>query len=183
MRGADVDDTAAGLYRRFLQGDGSALEALVARYSDALVRFAYCYLKDPFAAEDAAEDAFVALIVKKRSFTDETNLKAYLYKTVRNGCIDRIRADKRQAAPPERTVDAEVLLELKEQSAAVYGCMQELPAQYRDVLYLLYFEGFRPEEAARILKRTKKQTYNLIARAKAVLKQILISKGVGHENI
>lgn len=183
MRGADVEDNGAVLYHRFLQGDGPALEALVARYSDALVRFAYCYLRDPFAAEDAAEDAFAALIVKKRALSDDANLKAYLYRTVRNRCMDIIRADKKEAATCEGMVDAELLLELKERNAAVYACLQQLPAQYRDALYLVYFEGFRPEEAAKILKRTRKQTYNLLARAKAALREILVKKGVGYEII
>lgn len=177
----NVEDNGAGLYRRFLQGDGSALETLVARYSDALVRFAYCYLKDPFAAEDAAEDAFAALIVKDRAFSDDANLKAYLYKTVRNKCIDKIRSERRQAALPESAVDAELLLELKERNAEIYSAMQRLPAQYSEILYLVYFDGFRPEEAAKILKRSKKQVYNLLARAKAALKAILLKEGARYE--
>ena len=171
------------LYRRYLQGDGAALEALVARYSDALVRFAYCLLKDAYAAEDAAEDAFVALIVKKRAFSDDTNLRAYLYKTVRNRCIDLIRRERKRIPSPEFSEDPVLLAERRERNAILYAAMQKLPAQYGDVLYLVFLEGFRPEEAARILRRTKKQTYNLIARAKAALKEILAGQGVNYENL
>ena len=163
------------LYRRYLQGDGAALEALVARYSDALVRFAYCLLKDAYAAEDAAEDAFVALIVKKRAFSDDTNLRAYLYKTVRR--------ERKRIPSPEFSEDPVLLAERRERNAILYAAMQKLPAQYGDVLYLVFLEGFRPEEAARILRRTKKQTYNLIARAKAALKEILAGQGVNYENL
>ena len=182
LRGADVEDNGAELYRRYLSGDGKALETLVARYSDALVRYAYCYLKDTFAAEDAAEDAFAALIVKRRPLPEDANLKAYLYKTVRNGCIDRIRAQKRQP-PPAAAVDTELYIELEERSRVVFAAMQQLPEQYRGALCLIYFEGFRIEEAASILKRTRKQTYNLLARAKAALKQILVKKGVRYEDL
>lgn len=171
------------LYRRYLQGDGAALETLVAKYSDALVRFAYCLMRDMSAAEDAAEDAFVALIIKRRSFSDDTNLRAYLYRAVRNNCIDRIRKNRRTAPPLESVFDPERLFERRAENELLYAGMEELPPQYRDALYLVYIEGFRPEEAATILKRTRKQVYNLLSRARAALKEILLKKGVAHEEL
>lgn len=178
-------------YQRFLDGDNGALELLVREYSDALIRFAYCYVKDSAAAEDIMEDAFAALIIKHRRFKDADNLRAYLYKTVRNKCVDYLRMYKKRVSlsDVERvfTADAEreteTALLRQENRRAVYEALQNLPAQYRDILYLTYFEECSADEAARLLRRTKKQTYNLLHRAKTSLKELLIKEGISYENL
>lgn len=43
-------------YYRYLQGDDKGLEELVVEYGDALVRFAYCIVRETSVAEDAVED-------------------------------------------------------------------------------------------------------------------------------
>ena len=88
-------------YRRFLQGDSAALENTVRFYSDALVRFALHYVQDPSTAEDIMENAFVALVVKRKKFDEEEQLRTYLYKTVRNGCLTHLRGKKHLASLDE----------------------------------------------------------------------------------
>ena len=179
---------AIGLYHRFLIGDNAALEKLVAEYSDALIRFAYCYVKNSALAEEIMEDAFAALIVKKRRFDGADNLRAYLYKTVRNKCVDYLRMHKKQVplADVEHVLigeGTENALLRKEERKAVYQALQNLPAQYREILYLTYFEEYDTEDVARLLKLNKKQIYNLLHRAKTSLKQLLIQEGISYENL
>ena len=50
-------------------------------------------------------------------------------------------------------------------------------------LHLVYFEGFAPAEAARILKKSAKQVYNLLSRARASLKTILTQEGHSYEDL
>lgn len=57
-----------------------------------------------------------------------------------------------------------------------YKNLQKLPAEYRDVLCLSYLEGFSVTEMTTILRKTKKQIYNLSERAKKALKQILMQE-------
>ena len=59
--------------------------------------------------------------------------------------------------------------------------MQNLPVQYKDVLYLRYIDGFTLPELSRILKKNSKQVYNLLARAKPALKKLLNEEGVFNE--
>lgn len=174
-------------YRRFLQGDKTALESLVSEYGDALVRFAYCYVKDSAAAEDIMEDAFATLLVRRRHFSERDNFRAYLYKIVRNKCVDYLRRYKKQVP----ISDVENVLSVsgtesdileKERNETLYRCLQKLPAQYEEVLYLAYFEDCKAEEICKIVKRSKKQVYNLLARAKTTLKDLLIKEGFSYEN-
>lgn len=178
-------------YRRFLDGDNRALEELVCKYSDGLIRFAYCHVKNSAAAEEIMEDAFAALVIKRRQFDDVDTLRAYLYKTVRNKCLDYLRFHKRRVplADVERVLaidggaEAENALLRKENRRAVYEALQNLPSRYREVLYLTYFEDCSIEEVSRLLRCTKKQTYNLLHRAKTSLKELLIKEGISYENL
>ena len=182
---------AVRCYYRFLFGEKEALEMLVREYSDALIRFAYCYVKDSAVAEDIMEDAFSALIIKRRDFDSADNLRAYLYKTVRNKCVDYLRMRKKRVplADIERVFTAnaeketEKSLLRQENRRAVYEALQNLPSQYREILYLTYFEDCTADELSRLLRRTKKQIYNLLHRAKTSLKELLIKEGISYENL
>ena len=148
-----IYDADAELYRAWLAGNGVALESLVARHSDALVRFAYSYTGDEAAAEDVAADAFAVLVFKRRPFAEGARFRTYLYKIARNKALDLLRRNRR------------------------------LAPQYREVLELTYFEGFTPAECAVILKKSGKQVYNLLARAKTSLKALLEKEGLDHEDV
>ena len=64
----------------------------------------------------------------------------------------------------------------------LYVFMQQLPAQYKEVLFLNYFDGFSVDEICHILKKGAKQVYNLLARARSALKEILEKEGYSYEN-
>ena len=181
-------DHGESSYRRFLHGDKTALEELIRTYSDALVRFAYGYLRDEAAAEDVMEDTFAAMYMKAPRLQNEGNLNAYLYRAVRNRCMDYLRRH-REHVPLEDVEavliggDAAADFEAKEQSKTVNACLQALPVQYREVLHLLYYDGLAPETAAAVMGCSPKQVYNLHARAKSTLKKLLEKEGITHEDI
>ncbi len=165
-------------YRRFLRGDSAALENTVRFYSDALVRFARHYVQDSMTAEDIMEDAFVALILKRKQFSEEEQLRAYLFKTVRNKCISHLRGQKRLKALSDyantlvgSSLDNELLR--REKQRAVQDALKKLPKQYQEALLLSYYDDLTVQELCDALGKSQKQVYNLIARAKAALKKIL----------
>ena len=83
-------------YRRFLRGETDALEVLVTTYSDELVRFAFGYVKSEAAAEDVVSDSFATLFMKAKSFSEDDQLRAFLYKIVRNRSVDYLRRHRRE---------------------------------------------------------------------------------------
>lgn len=182
-------ENGASSYHRFLQGDNSALEELVTRYSDAVVRYAYCFVHSAAVAEDIAEDAFAALIVKRKKLQSDSDFAAYLFRTARNKCIDHLRKHDGRTVP---LCDAENVLtcESAEYDAfksardrKIYAALQILPEQYRETLYLTYYAGFSADELCEATHNGKKRVYNLLARAKAALKEILIKEGIDNEDI
>ena len=175
-------------YRRFLQGDKDALEELVSTYSDELVRFAFGYVKSEDTAEDVVSDVFAALFMKARRFSEEDQLRAFLYKMTRNRAVDHLRRHKREL--PLEDVEAvlsvpgvEDQLLLSQRDEALHRCLGKLPVQYREVLELTWFEEFSNEQVASILGKRPKQIYNLRARAKETLKKLLEQEGITREDL
>ena len=176
------------LYDKALLGEKWALEELLRLYSDPLTRFAYCFVKDSAAAEDIMEEAFVKLLLKEKHFSHADNLRAYLYKIVRNKALDYLRKHKKRVplADYENVLcaeSAEQQLLQREEKRCLYRCLQQLPSQYAEVLYLTYFENYKAEEICKITHRNKKQVYNLLARAKSTLKELLIKEGIEYGNV
>jgi len=181
-------ETGESSYRRFLQGDSQALEALIRTYSDALVRFAYGYVKSSAAAEDLAGDAIALLYMKGKNFATENQLKSYLYKVTRSRCVDYLRRHKKEV--PLADVENVLILESAEYSylrrnrnETLYICLQRLPNQYTEILQLTYFSGFSFQECGKILGKTVKQIYNLHTRAKMALKLLLEKEGITDEDL
>ncbi len=182
-------DHGASSYHRFLQGDNLALEELVSAYSDELIRYAYCYVRNAAVAEDIMEDTFAALIVKRKKFTENASFKAYLFRIARNKSIDYLRSTRRTDVPLAdlecvlKSDNLEREIEDRERKERIYACMQQLPKQYRGALYLVYFDGFSIEEARKIMGKSRKQLYNLLTRARANLKALLEKDGILYEDV
>ena len=175
-------------YRRLTQGDQTALDQILIAYSDALVRFAYSLVHNYHASEDIAAESIAILLSKNRKFRDEGHMRAYLYKIARNKAMDHLR-HHRHLVPLE---DVEMVLGsgdpesdavLRRRDETIYRCMQALPEQYRQVLQLSYFDDFPVAEICAILKKSQKQVYNLLARARIALKELLEKEGITHEDI
>ena len=183
-----MTDNGVSSYRRFLQGDNRALEALIQTYGDPLLRYIFCYVKDCAAAEDIMEESFAALIVRRKRFDHDGALKAYLYWIARNKSFDYLRVRKRcdcsltglEYLFAEESAEGRVLA--RERDRRVYELLLTLREDYRAVLYLTYYGGLSVEEVGRAMKKNRKQVYNLLARAKANLKEKLIKDGIGYEN-
>ena len=159
---------------------------LVRTYSDELVRYAFCVVGEPNAAEEMVLDAMAAFVVRA---SGRALPKAYLWRMVRNRCMDYLRRHRRQVAleavegvlSAGQDVEQEVLQ--AERRRILYRCMLMLPTDYGHVLYLRYLQDFSVEETARIMAKSTKQVYNLLSRAKVALKELLIKEGIDNEDL
>ena len=168
--------------------EAATLETVIRTYSDPLVRFACGFVGSASVAEELMEDALADVLLRDKKFDDEAHFRAYLYKAVRHRCLNFLRFH-RKMVPLEDVEgvlfygDLEEDAIKKERDRVVYACLQKLPLQYRQVLMLMYFDGFSVDEISGILTRSKKQVYNLLARAKASLKTELEKVGITYEDL
>ncbi len=179
-------DNGASSYRRFLDGDDRGIAEIVGTYKDGLILYLNGYVQNINTAEELAEDAFFRLITKKPRFSGNSSFKSFLYAIGRNVAVDFVRHNAR-LVPSENaeSLIAEENLEKsyikEEQKRTVHKAMAKLTADYRSVLWLVYFEDFSPKEAATVLKKSDRQMKNLLYRAKQSLKSVLEKEGFVYE--
>ncbi len=178
-------DNGAGSYRRFLNGEESAFDEIMAELFRPLVFFVDRYVHDVHTAEDIAIDAFSDLIVHPRRYNFKTSLKTYLFMLGRSRALDHLRHRKvlavteldeaRDAAGQENELEEAVLAD--ERKRAVNAALERLPEDMRLAVHLVYFEDMTYDEAARVMKKSRKQVDNLLYRAKKELRLLLEEDG------
>lgn len=184
-------DNGAGNYRRFLDGDDEGIVEIIRDYKNGLMLYLNTYVKNIHIAEDLMEDTFVRLVTKKPHFSNKSSFKTWLYSIGRNIAIDYIRKNSKvsEISTEELSVilsdETDLLQEYikEEQKIAVHNALKQINAQYSKILYLIYFEDFNLKETASIIKKTYKQTENLLYRAKQSLKSQLEKEGVVYEKL
>lgn len=179
-------------YRRSFNDGLEALEALVVKYNKKLVFYLFGLVNDLDAAEDLAADSFLKLYTKKPNIKDDAALKAYLYRVAYNCAMDYLRSlTRRKKNCVETGLNEEALEDLRsleeefikdDQKRQVRNALSRLKGDYRDVLYLIYFEEMSYDEAATVLKKSRKQIGNLAYRGKQALEAELVKEGFSYEN-
>lgn len=176
------------VYTRYLDsGDEDDLRLLLERHRESFTLFLYGYVHNLEDAEELMLDAFAAAASGTSRFSGRSSFKTWLYAIGRNLARKRLRAAGRfrteeltgEDSPSARPAPEEELLR-GEQKRQLYAAMEQLPADYRQALYLLFIEEMSSEEAARVMRKTKKQIYNLSFRGRQMLKDILEKTEADH---
>ena len=183
-------DNGAGSYRRFLDGDENGFVEIVRDYKDGLILYLNSFVDNFSAAEELTEDTFVKLGIKKPHFSENSSFRTWLYAVGRNTAIDYLRKQsKRDTVPIDecaKIADIELLESTylqEERKIIIHKAIMKLKAEYRQVLWLIYFEGFSVKEAAKIMKKSPHNIETLTYRAKQSLKSELIREGFNYEDI
>lgn len=177
-------------YWRFLDGDEGALAEIILSYKDGLILYLNGFVGDLVTAEELTEETFVKLVLKRPRFSGGAAFKTWLYTIARNTAIDYLRRHKNAALPLEETApicDEEVDLERsyiqQEDRQLLHSCMKRLKPEYRQVLWLSYFEGFSYQQIGRIMKKTTHGVDTLAYRARVALKNLMIKEGYNYEGL
>lgn len=178
-------DYGACSYRRFLDGEESAFDEIMKELFHGLVFFVDRYVHDVHAAEDIAIDVFSDLIVHKHRYNFKVSLKTYLYMIGRSRALDYLKhrkvieftelTEETEVFSEEKTLEEQVLTE--ERKRTVNAAIEKLPEDMRVVIHLIYFEEMTYEEAAKVMKKNRKQVDNLLYRAKKELRSLLGEDG------
>ena len=184
-------DNGACSYRRFLEGDDQGLAEIVRNYRDGLILYLNGIVNNISVAEELMEETFFKLITKKPKFTAKCSFKTWFYTIGRNVALDYIRHASKWSDTPFEDLenyvgdgcDLETLYIKEEQKITVHRALQTLNADYRQVLWLIYFDDFSPAEAAMVMKKNARQIKNLVYRAKNALKLQLEQEGFAYEEL
>ena len=183
-------DNGASSYRRFLEGDDKGFIEIIRDYKDGLILYINNFTENIYTAEDVAEDTFVKIITRKPRFSGKSSFKTWLYAIGRNCALDYLRKHKHTEISfddlPEMKKEEESLENSyikKEDKEALHKALESLSSQYRQILWLIYFENFTNREAAIVLKKSVHNTETLLYRAKKSLKSELEKEGYVYEKL
>lgn len=183
-------DSGANSYRRFLEGDRNSFTELVAEYWDGLTLYLTGFAESFSEAEELAEETFLKLYTDKPKFSGKSTFKTWLFSVGRYTAYNYIRKRRKiQQAPIDEFYhisDREDIEKNHIQSddrRLLHRTMEKLTPDYRQVLYLIYFENFSNTETAVIMKKSERQVRNLLYRAKGALKKLLEKEGFEYEEL
>lgn len=185
-------DNDAGSYRRFRdEQDESALAEIIVTYRDGLILYLNGIVQDLHAAEELAEDTFVLLGTKKPKDKGTASFKTWLYTIARRLALNHLR---RRARRPEISLEdcpepvseeqsLEAIVIREERKIALHRAMKQLKPEYRQVLWLVYFEDFSHKEAAQVMNKSVHNIETLIYRARQALKSLLEKENFVYEEL
>ena len=142
-----------GLHKSFFRGK-QEFRHFFDSYYTALRSFAFSFLQDYAEAEDHVQEAFIKLWEKSGNFLSEQAAKAFLYKSVKNSCLNQLEHSKVIHKHREYSLNYTEINHLadnriieEEVHRMIYQAINELPAQCRNVL-VLSINGAKNSEIA-----------------------------------
>ena len=168
------------LAERVLQGDTQAFGELMGRYQRLVASVAWRYGVPQQEIEDVVSEVFIKTFSNLDRYRPEHAFSTWLYRLATNHVIDhtrRSRREQKRSEMPEQLTDpapvAETELQRNERSELVRGALNDVKNHYREVLFLVYVEGLKVEEAARVLELPTGTVKTRLMRGRQALRKIL----------
>jgi RNA polymerase sigma-70 factor (ECF subfamily) len=165
------------LINQILQGNIEEYAELIDRYKDGLYLHCFSIVRDEDIAEDMAQETFIKAYKQLSMFNNDYKFSTWLYKIATNNCFDYLRKHQPRllkdgeldkipssARTPERQAQDNELREL----------VNALPANYRSVLSLYYWQGQSYEEIAEIMQVPIGSVKGWMNRSKLTLRKELL---------
>ena len=138
------------------RSDESALAELYDRYGRAAYGLAYRVLRDESLAEDAVQEAFLAVWRGAHHFLPEkAKASTWILTLVHRRAVDLVRREQRRRTDPIDDHDAatpdgsaEDVAWLRLERERVQAALKQLPDQQREAIELAYYGGFTQSELA-----------------------------------
>ena len=148
--------------------DEQEVNRAIERYADTVRRLCMIHLKNYHDTEDIFQTVFLKYVLSSVVFENEEHEKAWLIRVTVNACKDLLKSffHSRTTTLDELIAQTE---ELSPEHSEVLEAVLPLPAKYRDVVYLYYYEEYSAAEIGRIIGKNVNTVYTLLARARKLL--------------
>ena len=182
------------LIARLQSRDEAAFEELIRLYEKKVYTLCVRMCGNTEDADEAAQDAFLALWRGIDRFRQESSLSTWIYRLAANACIDLLRRRKKSAGSislddEELFVDAQdpspqphELAERRETQRALREGLMSLPPEYRSILILREIEGLSYSEIAAAQELELGTVKSRISRGRTLLRNFLSVSGNFFEN-
>ena len=176
------------LMRIVQAGDFSPASEIFDRYSSRIYNFAYRFLKNSEAAEDAMQEVFVKMLKYANQFHGDAKLSTWLFSITANWCRDYLRKADNKAkeaedvlvtlpAPSEHSPERK--LEQRENERRIQKALSALTPEQREAILLSRYQGLSYAEIAQISGCSEGAVKTRVFRAMETLKKALIAEERG----
>ena len=165
-----------------------AFQLTLARYQDKVYRLCCALLRDPSAAEDAAQESLVRIWKAIGGYDGRASLSTWIYTITRNRCLSAIERRRELASLSDDAIAAEAEAQAQtlgaaddepQQGAALLRELVDLlPERYRRTLTLFYYQDRSVSEVARMLGMPEGTVKTNLSRARAALAEQLRRRGL-----
>ena len=184
-----TSDPLALAVHRLEQG---AFERLIERFERPLLRYADGVLQNPFDAQEVVQDA---LLRAHKALTRQYDaarcaslaLRPWLFRTVRNLCLNKRRSKTRALEQPLESFDdgrigpfVTTELEKEEERELLRRAIALLPGEARELIILRFMEEMSYADIARTVGGTEAALRGKVFRSLKLLREALEQKGVVH---
>ncbi len=151
----------------FLRED-DAFEFAFSQHTDMVYRIALNNTRSTADAQDITQEVFMRLLESSKAFKDSNHLKAWLIRVTINLCHDEFKRNQRLSDSFNEIRDEAVFNE-----SPVAEAVNSLPENYRNAIYLHYYEGYTAKEIGKILGAKENTVLSWLSRARQKLKEEL----------
>ena len=165
-------------------------EQLYFLYRDKMYAVAFKILHNENDAEDIVHESFKAIIENFEKINDISCHKTwnYIVTIVKNKSFTLYQKKKHhETSAYEDWVEVkmdftpEKVTEEREIAEILAELIRSLPFPYKEVLYLQYYNALSGEEIAKFIDKTPAHVRKISQRAKAMLKEELLKRGIQNE--
>lgn len=161
-----------------------SFDEVMRHYTPMVYRIAFTRLGNAADAEDVSQDVFVRYFRADKTYESEEHRKAWLLHCAVNcansaagSAWNRHRSDapdlEQLADTLQSDSSVEETAERKETREGVLKAVMELPAKYRTVIYLFYFEDMPTARIAEVTEIRESTVRSQLSRARELLKKKL----------
>ncbi|HEX7831666.1 MAG TPA: RNA polymerase sigma factor [Thermoanaerobaculia bacterium] len=173
------------LMRIVQAGDYSPASEIYDRYSGRIYNFAFRFLKNAEAAEDATQEVFVKMLKHANQFQGDAKLSTWLFSITANWCRDHLRkADNKIKESDDVLVQLPTSsehapdrnLERREDEQRVRRALEALTPEQREAILLSRYQGLSYAEIAQIAGCSEGAVKTRVFRAMETLKKTLMAE-------
>ena len=143
---------------------------VVERWGDMVYRLALARTANVPDAEDVFQEVFLRFFRHEDRFANDEHRKAWLIRCTVNRCKSLLASPWRKRTVPLETAEE---VGVEDDYREVYAAVLSLPAKYRSVIHLYYFEGLSVAEMAQTLNVPEGTVKSQLSRGRALLREIL----------
>lgn len=149
------------------------ISELVEKYSDMVFRLAYSYTKNRQNAEDVVQEVFIKLMESGKDFDNSEYERAWILRVTINACKDMLKQYWNKNTQGFSDVDEAFYVDEYSHDNIVFQAVMSLDAQYRAVVHLYYYEGYKTPAISEMLGKRESSIRSILHRAREQLKKIL----------